>query len=76
MRLAQSLRRGEGVPLNCEGSAHLMLGVCDSGLPEACGWAGLWYRDGDACTAADPARARKLLDRACDGGSAYFCAKR
>ncbi len=76
MRLAQSLHRGEGVPLACDQSVQLMLSVCDSGLPEACGWAGLWYRDGDACAAADPARARQLLDHACDGGSAYFCRNR
>ncbi len=76
MRLAQALHRGEGVPLACDQSVHLMLAVCDSGLPEACGWAGLWYRDGDACAAADPVRARRLLDHACNGGSTYFCSKR
>jgi len=47
--------------------------ACELGHVEACGWAGMFFRDGPGFDDPEPARAMRAYDRGCDLGDPDQC---
>jgi serine/threonine protein kinase len=72
LKLGETFRRGDGVPVDTARAAQLFERACDRGLGTACEALGTMYLRGQGVR-QDPARATSLLKQACSGGGDSAC---
>ena len=72
LKLAQTLRRGDGIPADPRRAIPVLEKLCDSNYVEACVDLAVMLDKGEG-TSPNSARATDLLKKACAGGEMYGC---